>query len=102
MANSRGEFVNSSQRKSELSPRRLLVGVAILAAGFLMAAVVDSGLNATWPEWARAAWAFAIVFLIIVGVAVVATSFGIKTSRQLAASASEEELKTGHVLTGGE
>ena len=102
MANSADRVVNSSQRKSDFSASRLILGVAVLVAVFLMALTVDSGMNSTWPESARAAWAFAIVFLILVGVALVATALGIKTSRQLARSASEEELKSGHVLTGGQ
>ena len=102
MANSAGRVVDSSQRKSEFRAARLLVGVAVLVGVFLMALTVDSGMNSTWPDWARAAWAFAIVFLILVGVALVATALGIKTSRQLAGSASEAELKSGHILTGGQ
>jgi hypothetical protein len=102
MANPPGSVVNSSQQKSDFSAGRLLVGIVILAAVFLMARTVDSGLNAAWPDWARAAWAFGIVFLILVAVALVATGIGIKTSRQLAGSASEDEVRTGHVLTARE
>jgi MFS family permease len=100
MANTPGHVVNGLQGKSGVSRLRILIGLAILAGVFLMALTVDSGLNATWPDWARAAWAFAIVFLILVGVALVATGSGAKTSRQLARSASEEEVRAGRILTG--
>ncbi len=94
--------MNSQERKSELSLPRVLAGVGILATVFLMARTVDIGLNASWPERARATWAFAIVFLALVGVALVATGIGVKTSRQLAAGTPQDEVRTGHVLTAGQ
>ena len=67
-----------------------------------MSWAVDSGLNASWPEWARATWAFSIVFLALVAVALIANGLGVKTSGQLAATASEDERRAGQVLTSGQ
>jgi hypothetical protein len=102
MANTPGGVVNSSRRESDFSAWRVIGGVAGLAAAFVMAGIVDSGTNAGWPDRARAAWAFAIVFLILGAIALVATGLGVKTSKQLSASATEDEVSRGHVLTSGE
>jgi len=65
----------------------------------LMAFMVDSGFNRSWPYWARSAWAYALIAGILCAVALVANGFGVVTTKSLASTANRDDQQSGHLLS---
>ncbi|HET7230212.1 MAG TPA: hypothetical protein VFJ16_09430 [Longimicrobium sp.] len=65
-------------------PYPLILALALGGISFSMATAVDSGFTRAWPEWARAAWAFALMAGIVGAVLLFANGVGALTDASLA------------------
>lgn len=96
MANT--DLPNEEQNRSDTRPLRVGAGVIVGVVSMIMALMVDSGFNRSWPYWARAIWAYALIAGILCAVALVANGFGVVTTKSLASTTNRDDLQSGHSL----